>query len=73
MEVKHTGNETDNIRYGDEMREQLPISVCMIAKNEERYIEECLQRIRRYPFEIVLVDTGSTDRTIELQVTMLTN
>lgn len=66
MEVKHTGNETDNIRYGDEMREQLPISVCMIAKNEERYIEECLQRIRRYPFEIVLVDTGSTDRTIEI-------
>ena len=66
MEVKHTGNETDNIRYGDEMREQLPISVCMIAKNEERYIEECLQRIRMYPFEIVLVDTGSTDRTIEI-------
>ncbi len=44
----------------------LPISVCMIAKNEEKHIEECCRRLVPYGFEIVLVDTGSDDRTTEL-------
>lgn len=44
----------------------LPISVCMIAKNEEPYIEECLRRLAAYDWEIVVVDTGSTDRTVEI-------
>jgi len=42
------------------------ISVCIIAKNEEKYIEDCLKRIKPYGFEIVVVDTGSTDRTREI-------
>ncbi len=44
----------------------LPISVCIIAKNEEKHIEECCKRLVPYGFEIVLADTGSTDRTVEL-------
>lgn len=44
----------------------LPISVCLIAKNEEKHIEECLKHLQPYGFEIVLADTGSTDRTVEL-------
>lgn len=44
----------------------LPISVCIIAKNEEQYIEECLRRLRVYDWEIIVVDTGSTDRTVEI-------
>ncbi len=44
----------------------LSISVCIIAKNEEKHIEECLKRLKLYPYEIVLVDTGSTDNTIEI-------
>lgn len=44
----------------------LPISVCMIAKNEEQHIEECLKRLYPYHYEIVFVDTGSTDRTVEI-------
>lgn len=44
----------------------LPISVCIIAKNEEKNIERCLQSLVPYEFEIILVDTGSTDRTKEL-------
>ena len=43
-----------------------PISVCIIAKNEEKHIEECCKCLTPYGFEIVLVDTGSTDRTVEL-------
>lgn len=42
----------------------LPLSVCIIAKNEEKHIGECLKRLSSYGFEIVLTDTGSTDRTL---------
>lgn len=47
---------------------KLPISVCIIAKNEEKYIEHCLQALRRYPWEIIVVDTGSTDATKQIAV-----
>lgn len=42
------------------------ISVCMIAKNEEQHIDECLGKLKPYHYEIVLVDTGSTDNTLKL-------
>ncbi|MCM1087300.1 MAG: glycosyltransferase [Muribaculaceae bacterium] len=44
----------------------LPISVCIIAKNEEKHLEECLKRLKPYHYEIVLVDTGSTDKTLDI-------
>lgn len=43
-----------------------PISVCIIAKNEESRIEKCLASVKPCGFEIVVVDTGSTDRTKEI-------
>ena len=43
-----------------------PISVCIISKNEEKRIEKCLASVKPYGFEIVVVDTGSTDRTKEI-------
>lgn len=43
-----------------------PISVCIIAKNEEKRIEKCLTSVKPYGFEIVVVDTGSSDRTKEI-------
>lgn len=45
---------------------KLPISVCIIAKNEEKYIENCLKHLSRYDMEIIVADTGSTDRTKEI-------
>lgn len=45
---------------------KLPVSVCIIAKNEEKHIEECLKRLMPYGFEIIVTDTGSTDRTVEI-------
>lgn len=44
----------------------IPVSVCIIAKNEEQNIEKCLTLLKKYPFEIIVVDTGSTDRTKEI-------
>lgn len=43
-----------------------PISVCIIAKNEARKIERLLTSLAPYHFEIVIVDTGSTDQTREI-------
>lgn len=45
---------------------RVPISVCMIAKNEEKYIEECLKKLKPYGFEIIVTDTGSSDKTKEI-------
>ena len=42
---------------------KLPVSVCIITKNEEKHIEQCLRNIVKYGMEIVVVDTGSTDNT----------
>lgn len=39
------------------------ISVCIIVRNESKNIRECLSRIKQYGFEIIVVDTGSTDDT----------
>ena len=44
----------------------LPISVCIITKNEEKYIETCLQHLKKYNWEIIVTDTGSTDKTVEI-------
>lgn len=44
----------------------IPVSVCIIAKNEEEHIGECLRRLKPYGFEIVVTDTGSTDRTRQI-------
>ena len=39
------------------------ISVCIITKNEEENIRKCLTCLKPYPFELIVVDTGSTDGT----------
>ncbi|WP_042347919.1 glycosyltransferase [Bacillus massiliigorillae] len=44
----------------------ITISLCMIVKNEEKTLEKCLQSIKGIPDEIILIDTGSTDRTVEI-------
>lgn len=44
----------------------IPISVCIITKNEAEHLEQCLRSLSPYPFEIVIVDTGSTDHSKEI-------
>jgi len=38
----------------------------MIVKNEERFIEDCLRSVADIADQIIVVDTGSTDRTKEI-------
>jgi glycosyltransferase involved in cell wall biosynthesis len=42
------------------------VSICMIVKNEERFLAQCLRSVQDLADEIIIVDTGSTDRTIEI-------
>ncbi|MBD3257621.1 tetratricopeptide repeat protein, partial [candidate division GN15 bacterium] len=42
------------------------VSACMIVKNEEDMLPDCLASIRDWVDEIILVDTGSTDRTVDI-------
>lgn len=44
----------------------MKISACMIAKNEEKNIETCINSYKNIVDEIIVVDTGSSDRTIEI-------
>ncbi len=42
------------------------ISLCMIVKNEEIHIARCLDSVADLVDEIIIVDTGSTDRTVDI-------
>jgi len=42
------------------------VSLCMITKDEEQFLGDCLAGVRGVVDEIVIVDTGSTDRTVEI-------
>src|SRR5262245_2430660 len=42
------------------------LSAALIVKNEERCLERCLQSLQDLVDEVVVVDTGSTDRTREI-------
>ena len=42
------------------------ITAIILTRNEEVNIERCLQSIRGLCRRMVVVDSGSTDRTVEL-------
>ena len=45
---------------------KLRLSVCMIVMNEERFLGQCLSSVKDIADEIIVIDTGSTDRTVEI-------
>lgn len=45
---------------------KITVTLCIIVKNEENALQTCLHSVRDIPDEIVIVDTGSTDRTKEI-------
>ncbi|SHI96886.1 glycosyltransferase [Propionispora hippei] len=46
------------------------LSICMMVKNEEKYLERCLASLQSmrdaFPSELIIVDTGSEDATVEI-------
>lgn len=42
------------------------LSLCMIVKNEEAFLRQCLESVKGAVDEIVIADTGSTDGTREI-------
>jgi glycosyltransferase involved in cell wall biosynthesis/predicted Zn-dependent protease len=46
--------------------EKMRLSVCLIARNEEKFLGACLASVRGLADEIIVVDTGSTDRTVDI-------
>ncbi|HMP84271.1 MAG TPA: glycosyltransferase family 2 protein [Verrucomicrobiota bacterium] len=48
------------------MPEPLPLSVAIVTLNEEADLPRCLESVRGLAKEIVVLDSGSTDRTAEI-------
>lgn len=42
------------------------VSLCMIVKNEEANLADCVASVGDFADEVIIVDTGSTDRTVEI-------
>ena len=42
------------------------ISLCMIVKNEQDVIGRCLESVKEIVDEVIIVDTGSSDNTVEI-------
>jgi glycosyltransferase involved in cell wall biosynthesis len=49
-----------------EVKNRPAVSLCMIVKNEERYLDDCLKSVKNVADEIIIIDTGSKDRTVEI-------
>src|SRR3989338_2192906 len=42
------------------------LSLCMIVRDEEQFLEDCLRSVQGLADEIIIVDTGSKDKTKEI-------
>ena len=56
----------DIAAYLYNLKADITISLCMIVRNEESVISRCLDTVKDIADEIIIVDTGSTDRTKEI-------
>lgn len=52
--------------HSDTGEKLVRISLCMIVRDEAEMLAECLESVRGVVDEIVIVDTGSIDNTVEL-------
>lgn len=48
------------------LRVSANVSLCMIVRNEERVLGDCLASAKPFFQEMIIVDTGSSDRTVEI-------
>lgn len=56
----------DLAKLGRDLAGPERVSLCMIVKNEEKFLPQCLNSVKDFVDEMIIVDTGSTDRTMEI-------
>lgn len=60
------GTVAPDINIKDMNTSDPKVSLCMIVKDEEAVIARCLESLKGHVDEMVIVDTGSTDKTVEI-------
>ena len=70
VRIPQGGKRAINIKFdvedAPEPEPRPSVSLCMIVKDEEEHLAGCLESVGDFPDEIIVVDTGSTDRTVEI-------
>lgn len=53
----------DRLQADKSFDNKITVSLCMIVKNEEKYLAQCLASLKPITDEMIVVDTGSSDST----------
>jgi len=64
--VASAEQRSDSPAQAINQRFPIRLSQCMIVKNEEKNVKRALSWAKGIAFEQIVVDTGSTDRTVEI-------
>jgi len=62
--------QKSNVKQARQSSGEVRLSQCMIVKNEEKHIEKALEWAKPIAYEQIVVDTGSTDKTVEIAESM---
>lgn len=55
-----------SVEITKKIKNKSSVSLCMIVKNEEEFLPQCLASVRPIVDEMIIVDTGSEDRTKDI-------